>query len=266
MQKWGENGDEVIGRTFSLLNLAVGDSEERNKGENPFYEIIKDDDVEFFKDELEKLGYGSSGSVELSPLETNSMLFKERWISLINYAAFFGKSNIFNYLKGENEITSDFSMWKYAIHGENPEIFCFLESGLKENENEEDENEKDENEKEIKKFWFELLKIAIKCHCNEIVNYILNNKLSIGDGIGGLNFDNDLLTILCLKYYNFAFISDDFSKGAVKYLVKYNYGDILLFLFKVRNIKISGRFNELFDCCPSLQILGYLINRWCDGK
>ena len=51
---------------------------------------------------------------------------KRKKITLIEYAAFFGSIQIFNYLK-LNKISLTPSLWKYAIHGNNAEIIQILE-------------------------------------------------------------------------------------------------------------------------------------------
>ena len=88
--------------------------------------------------------------------------------SLIEYAAFFGSIQIFNYLlKNKVELTS--SLWNYAIHSRNPKIIhCLEEKRIN------PEIEIKDDEDKIKKIisYENCLYDSIKCHHNELKNYI----------------------------------------------------------------------------------------------
>ena len=96
----------------------------------------------------------------ISIFETNPFLIKRK-ASLIEYAAFFGSIQIFKYLQLNNvELTP--SLWLYAIHCNNPEIIHLLE-----------ENHVIPEDKS----YFECYKESIKCHHNNIANYIKDNLI-----------------------------------------------------------------------------------------
>ena len=117
--------------------------------------------------------------------------------SLIEYAAFYGSIKIFKYLQMNNaEINS--SLWYYVIHGNNAELFEFLEEkNICPCENDDDE---DTDDLVKSNGYIDCLREAIKCHHNNIAFYIRNNfiiKLSFN------LFKHDL------KYFNYHYLVND---------------------------------------------------------
>ena len=105
--------------------------EKRKAGENDSYicELIRNDSVENFVQYITKNCYSLNSKIIQSIYETNSFLIKNIQPSLIEYAAFFGSIEIFQYLK-MNNVEMNQSLWFYAIHGNNPEIIHLLEENL----------------------------------------------------------------------------------------------------------------------------------------
>ena len=103
--------------------------------------------------------------IQPSIYETNELILRmnanKSQIRLIEYAAFYGSIQIFNYLR-INKVILTPSIWIYAIHGKNAEIIHILE-----------ENKVWNEDPTYKNILFE----SIKCHHNDVVNYIQNNYL-----------------------------------------------------------------------------------------
>ena len=123
--------------------------------------------------------------------------------TLIEYSAFFGAIQIFQYLR-LNNVELKPSLWLYAIHSRNAELIDLLESLNIDPPNEE---------------YKTCLCESIKCHHNEIADYIENNLI---------NDDNtrkseEVLSSI-LKFHNYDYFpsffeeSDDFY-----YLCSNNY-------------------------------------------
>ena len=84
-------------------------------------------------------------SIQRSIFETNQFLFNKT-PTLIEYAAFFGSIQIFNYLL-LNHVTITPSLYIYVIHGAHPEIIQIIEEKVKLSK-EKEEEEEDKNEEE----------------------------------------------------------------------------------------------------------------------
>ena len=146
----------------------------RKEGENDNYicELIRKDLVVDFITYVNQANIPLSAKIKPSLFETNAFLLKKD-AALIEYSAFFGSIQIFQYLlKNKVEMKSD--LWSYAIHGRNPEIIFLLE-----------ENKVAHDDKIIKE--------SIKCHHNEITEYFLDNAIE-------KEYSCDTFAI---KYFNF---------------------------------------------------------------
>ena len=102
--------------------------EKRKTGENDsnICELIQNDSVENFVQYITKNFYSLNSRIAQSVYETNSFLIKNNQPSLIEYEAFFGSIEIFQYSK-INNVEMKESLWFYTIHGNNPEIIHLLE-------------------------------------------------------------------------------------------------------------------------------------------
>lgn len=84
-------------------------------------------------------------------------------VTLIEYAAFYCSIEIFQYLLLNGcELPS--SLWKYVIHGWNAELVHILE-----------ENHVDGQD------YIECVEESIKCHHNEITDYIINSLVNLDE-------------------------------------------------------------------------------------
>lgn len=162
--------------------------ERRIIGENHNYicEIIRKDLIGDFITYVEKESIVLDSLIEPSIYETNPFLL-DKDVSLIEYCAFFGSIQIFNYLY-KNGVMLESSLILFAIHGANPEIINIFEQ------------EKIEIGEELYK---KCLKESIKCHHNSIADYISANFLENSNEKIYLIFNTSL------KSYNFYFIQKE---------------------------------------------------------
>ena len=132
--------------------------------------------------------------------------------TIIEYAAFFGSIQIFQYLRYNNiELAS--SIWKYAIHGRNPDIIHLLEeNGPKPN---------DMNE---------LILESLKCHHNELVNYF---KIQADNN----ETNNDEQILYAHNYSYFPNFAD--SNDAFVLFCFYNYIELVKLLLKTNEIDLE---------------------------
>ena len=175
-------------------------------------QMIRKDMIEEFITHTQKTGLSLFSTIKSSIFETNSFLI-DKEPTLIEYSAFFGSAQIFKYLY-LNQVELTPSLWIYSIHGDHPEIIHILE----------------ENKIEpIDDSYKECLIESIKCHHNEIANYILKNYLNDGE---------KLIASKILKFHNFLFFSDHFNTEEVLFnLCRYNYVKIVELLLV--NVKLD---------------------------
>ena len=197
--------------------------EKRAIGENDCHlcELIRKDSIDEFITQIKKTNLSLNTVIERSIFETNLLLIKNH-PTLIEYSAFFGSIQVFKYLHINGaQITN--SIWIYAIHGSHPEMIKYLE------------------EKKIK-CPIESVKESIKCHHNEIANYLINNfftQVSVSD--------------FAIKYYNYGFFPSAYDLNNQKYfyyLCKYDYIYLVEFLLKTGNLNINQAI-DIDDCAEN---------------
>ena len=148
--------------------------EKRKIGENDdeICKMIQNDLIDEFITYVNKNCYPIKSTIKSSIYETNYFLLKKEneyfsnGISLIEYAAFFGSIQIFNYLR-LNGVELKSSLWIYAVYGQNPEIISLLEEN------------KILPSKNDKISFVEIFNESIKCHHIDFSNYIQDNYLQI---------------------------------------------------------------------------------------
>ena len=146
--------------------------ENRKIGENDYEicKLIRKDLIEDFIVCVNKNCYSVDSTINPSIYETNNFLLKNENTTLIEYAAFFGSIQIFNYLRN-NGAEFDLWLWLYGVHGQNPEIINFLE------ENKTLPKTDEEEEESVKMSFEGIFKESIKCHHIDVANYIQDNYL-----------------------------------------------------------------------------------------
>ena len=208
--------------------------EKQKKGENDsqICEIIRKDSVVDFITYVNRENISLSSTIVESVFETNLLLLSKS-PTLIEYAAFFGSIQIFQYLN-KNGVELNSSLWNYAIHGKNPEIIMILEN---------------EQIEPIDSSYLSCLNEAIKCHHNDIVEYIKLNFLKSDD----IKFDyfNDHL-YYAYQNHNYEYIltkekDDDEDERKIEtytnlnyfYAAEFNYLELVKLLLKNKNIDIN---------------------------
>lgn len=194
--------------------------EKRQIGENDndISYLIRNDLIDEFIIYVNKTNLSLSKIIEPSIYETNDYLI-DKTPSLIEYTAFYGSFQIFQFLR-LNRIELQPSIWIYAIHGRNADIIHLLE-----------ENDVSPSS------YLECMHESIKCHHNELMNYICSKYID--------NFDDTLIDILIqsIKHYNIINLSEKFLEktDVFYYLCKYDYSNVVSLLLesKTNNIDIN---------------------------
>ena len=205
--------------------------ENRKIGENEdqLCNLIRKDSIEDFIIFVKRQNYPLKSEINSSYYETNSFLLKNSKITLIEYAAFFGSIQIFQYLF-KNGVELAPSIWFYAIHSNNPELIHLLE----------------ENHV-IPESYQSIFNESIKCHHNDVANYIKTNYLDEKSNKKGeekkkKKEENTVKdsNLVSLKSYNFAFIQEEsISQKTFFYLCKYNYNIFVEYLMTESNLDIN---------------------------
>ena len=221
---------EKIEASLLEMNPNIFEHFEENQkiGENDscICQLIRNDLVVDFIIYINQTNIPLNTKIKISIFETNSLLASKS-PSLIEYAAFYGSIQIFQYLKMNNaELES--SLWIYAIHGKNAEIIHCLE---------ELQIEPEDNTYRC------CLKEAIKCHHNEIAKYIQDNLLIINNedsNFGKINvIENN--NSYCFQFLNFVTFSDSLDyKNNFFYFCQSNFLKAVMFLTKTSYLNANS--------------------------
>ena len=191
--------------------------QKRKIGENDNYmcELIRNDDIDKFISYVKQNRIYVDSKIKKSIYETNSFLIRKE-VTLIEYASFFGSIQIFKYLfLNKAEITNLVGV--YSMHGNHPEIIEIIKENIK-----------------VKQEW---LDEAIKCHHNEIVNYLIR------DDQFTIKFSN-----VC-EAYNFLLFQKEFiNQSNFILFCEYDYISIVEFFITNTNIDVNN---------PSQDDIGY---------
>lgn len=145
--------------TNSMRTVQAFCDKNRQIGENDLQicQLIREDSLNKFKEYVKESNTSLSKKVKLSIFETNNFLINNT-PNLIEYSSFFGSIEIFKYLLS-NQIELTSSLWLYAIHSNKMELIQLLEEN---------------NVSPPKNDFKECLLESIKCHHQNITNYILS--------------------------------------------------------------------------------------------
>ena len=190
--------DNFLIQNFSIDSIESY-NEKRKIGENDdeICYLIRKDLIDEFISYVKKNNYPLNSKINQSIFETNNFILKKE-PTLIEYASFFGSTQIFKYLY-LNGVELTPSIWIYAMHCDNPEmIHLLIENNLIPEGNS----------------YYLCLKESIKCYNNDIANYLINNFLN--DEINNKNLMpsndyNDNLIAYSFRYHNYAFFPKDFN-------------------------------------------------------
>lgn len=193
--------------------------EKRKLGENdnPICEVIRKGLMDDFTSFVTENQISLSSKVEPSLFETNSYLLKNQ-PSLIEYAAFFGETPIVNYLH-TNYIDLEPSIWLFAVHGQNLNLIHLLQ---------------DNNISQINDSYELTLKESLKCHHNEITNYILSTLPPTETEISLKIFWQSF------EFYNFTYMEDTNVNASTFYhLCVYGYYPLVEDLLKDPSVDVN---------------------------
>ena len=211
-----------------MKNLPKNFYENRIIGENEniICKMIREDSIKDFVLYMNESGISCNTKIALSIYETNSFLLKKtKGVKLIEYAAFFGSIKIFNFLRKRGDFLEP-SLWLYAIHSNNAKLIHILE----ENQIIPRVTVHERYQKFEVESYEECLKESIKCHHNEIADYLLNNYLK----------DSSDVLIQGLKYYNFWFIQKEcINEKSFYYLCCFDYYFLVEDMLRRGNIDIN---------------------------
>lgn len=169
--------------------------ERRTIGENhhSICKIIRDDLIDDFIIYVNQNSISIESEIESSIYETNEFLM-EKTPKLIEYAAFNGSIQIFNYLK-MNGVELNSNLWNYAVHSNNAEILSIIENSVQM-----DSIFYFSKDSEQMDPYLDCLKESIKCHHNLIAKYIIENLFNG-------NFSE--LNSIVLKSFNYSFMNEN---------------------------------------------------------
>ncbi|KAK8843716.1 hypothetical protein M9Y10_024781 [Tritrichomonas musculus] len=226
---YDEKTDEEIDEEFNI---------KRHIGENDheICKIIQKDLIEDFIVYVNQNEGSLEHSIKHSIFETNQFLLVQKevkndyyfhkkksepiyhfHVSLIQYAAFYGSTQIFKYLK-DNVSSLNKSLWPYAIHGQCPEIIHILEE-----ENIDPDSYED------------CLIESIKCHHNDIANYIENNYLNHERIEKSFKIFHQ-----SIKCHNYAFVNNYFiCQTCLYYFIKYDCPLFVNYLIKTSFVDVN---------------------------
>ena len=202
--------------------------ENRDIGENDsqICQIIRNDSIEELESYIKESEISLNSMIETSIFETNPFLIGKE-ITLIEYAAFCGSHEILKYLLNNNvQISSE--LWIYSIHSKNLDIFNFLK----------------ENNVYLDFTMHEkLLEESIKCHHNEITNYLLTNYID-KEEFSMSNIVEQKFIDASFHYYNYAFFPEELIDNSIlQSLIKYNHFHLFKLLYEADKINIKKAYN-----------------------
>lgn len=229
--------------------------ENRKSGENDkkICQLIKNDQIDEFIVYINKENISVDSIVNRSIFETNSLFYRiildlynkhipaeeKRGVPLINYAAFYGSVNIFNYLKMNNTRLTPL-LWTFAIHGQNAQIIQTVSEEVRPVIKKFNYHMMDDQEIET---FVVCIEESIKCHHDNITDYILNNHME-NEEIS----PNELFNF-GLKYYNFEYIkSEQINESAFFNLCKYDHCKLVDILMKNADFDLNKLIKIFINC------------------
>ena len=210
----------------------------RREGANDDYlcRLIRLNKIQEFIAFVEQSNLSLESKIKKSIFETNQLLTEKNEISLIGYeykitlieyASFYGSIDVIKYMQTKGaELTS--SMWTYAIHSRNAELIRYLE----------DNHVPPPNDK-----YETILKESIKCHHNDITNYIIDYLMKEEDLQNGI--DNKYYYNLyryAAECHNYCFFPTNMEyKNMFFYLCEFDYYTLVELYLSSGNININDK-------------------------
>ena len=218
-----EKVDEIEKEIISVdSNIFENFEEKRIKGVNESYicSLIRQDSIIEFVSYVNRQNISLESQITHSIFETNLFL-TENQPTLIEYAAFYGSIQIFQYLR-LNGVELPSSLWLYAIHSKNAELIHLLE-----------ENNVDPPTKSYDQCLIEY----IKCHHNDIANYFKYN-FDIKD--------NEEILSSVYQFYNYFYFPNELKNDFDFFnLCSYNYSELVNFRMTIKEQEIKSDINDI---------------------
>ena len=202
--------------------------EKREEGENDSFicSLIRKDSVEEFIEYINRKNISVNSELINSIFETNNFLNENENTVLIEYAAFFGSIQIFRYLL-QNDAELKPSLWLYAIHSRNPELIHVLE-----------EQKVDLPNDNYEKLFCE----SIKCHHNEIADYIESNYLTPNNE--ETRRKQEVLNSI-IHFNNYEYFPSDLEDGdEFYYLCRNNFNKLVTLFIKKKEESIKKMISK----------------------
>ncbi|KAK8883733.1 hypothetical protein M9Y10_042831 [Tritrichomonas musculus] len=192
------------------------------ENENHLCQLIRNDSINDFISHVNRSNISFASTIKPSIFETNSFLIKNN-PTLIEYSAFFGSVQIFKYLY-LNKVEIKPSIWQFAIHSRSSEMIHVLEEC---------------QIKPLNDNYQKCLNESIKCHHNEIANYIFDNFIQ--------NASNSTFSE-SIRYFNFLLFPDDLTDPHSFYnLCRSNYIFIVDFILKTMEIDVNTKIVQNYQ-------------------
>ncbi|KAK8871951.1 hypothetical protein M9Y10_007697 [Tritrichomonas musculus] len=216
--------------------------EERECGDNSdmLCEIIRQDSVKDFSIFINENNVSLSYEIDGTIYETNSFLSNKK-VTMIEYAAFQGSTNIFKYLM-TMKVTMDPSILLYAIHSNNDEFVDFILQNVV---------KIDQKTSDL------CLLESIKCHHIQIMEFFKEHHFQDD---GKINLPRQ-----CLKNYNFILLNDILSEmkcyDDIDSFFKREDKNLILFLCKYKLfsfVKVLLEYNRNLNINEKIIRISYI--------
>ena len=204
--------------------------EKRREGLNDDYlcELIRFDKIKEFVRFVEQTNLSLKSVIKKSIYETNQFLVTGYNVTLLKYASFFGSIKIVQYIIRKTKKV-DSEMWIYSIHANNAKMIHLLE------------------EYQIEPDPKQILRESIKCHHNEVSNYIINyliKEKDLQNNIENNYYDN--LYRYAAESYNYCFFPANMKyKNMFLYLFEFDYYTLVKLYLTEGNIDINAKIKIL---------------------
>ena len=201
----------------------------REEGENDSHicSMIRNDSVEEFISYVTRSNYPLSSQITPSIYETNSFILERKDTTLIEYSAFFGSIQIFQYLMMKGvELAA--SLWLYVIHSNSAELIHMLETHHVLQPKFENKSETEFNRPNHE--YLRCLTESIKCHHNDFADYFENNFLFQEEKDPK---QKEAIIANCIKYHNYYYLeTETIKEHGFFYLHLYKYNELFNLLLK----------------------------------
>ena len=234
--KYGSENKSLKDNKFiEVMNKEIETNfyEKRREGLNDDYlcEQIRNNEIQEFIRFTEQRNLSLEICIKKSIFETNRLLTDKSDIKLIEYASFYGSNDIIKYIEKKGvELTS--SMWIYGIHSCNAELIRYLE-----------DNHVSPPDNDYER----ILEESIKCHHNDISNYIIDNLMNEEDLQNNIeNNYNDNLYRYAVESHNYCFFPANMKyQNMFHFLCEFDYYTLVKLYLTEGTIDINAKIKIL---------------------